>query len=62
MNILKNKENNYKYLLIIIFFFNVIYFFFGFVNQHDFSNGGKIDFDHIYNNFRLFKVYIIYID
>lgn len=55
MNILKNKENNYKYLLIIIFFLNVIYFFFGFVNQHDFSNGGKIDFDHIYNNFRLFK-------
>ena len=55
MNILKNKENNYKYLLIIIFFFNIIYFFYGFINQHDFSNGGKIDFDHIYNNFLLFK-------
>jgi hypothetical protein len=55
MNILKNKENNYKYLLILIFFFNVIYFFYGFINQHDFSNGGKIDFDHIYNNFLLFK-------
>ncbi len=55
MNILKNKENNYKYLLIVIFFFNIIYFFYGFINQHDFSNGGKIDFNHIYNNFLLFK-------
>ncbi len=55
MNILKNKEKNYKYLLIVIFVFNIIYFFYGFINQHDFSNGGKIDFDHIYNNFLLFK-------
>ena len=55
MNILKNKENNYKYLLIVIFLLNIIYFFYGFVNQHDFSNGGKIDFNHIYNNFLLFK-------
>ncbi len=55
MNISKNKENNYNYLLILIFFLNIIYFFYGFINQHDFSNGGKIDFDHIYNNFLLFK-------
>ena len=55
MNILKNKENIYKYFLIVIFFFNIIYFFYGFINQHDFSNGGKNDFDHIYNNFLLFK-------
>ena len=54
MNILKNIKNKNIYLL-IIFFLNVIYFFYGFVNQHDFSNGGKIDFDHIYNNFLLFK-------
>jgi len=55
MHILKNKENNYKYLLIVIFFFNIIYFFYGFINQHDVSNGGKIDFNNIYNNFLLFK-------
>lgn len=55
MNILNNKKKNYEYLLIIIFFLNIIYFFYGFSNQHDFSNGGKIDFDHIYNNFILFK-------
>ena len=52
---LENKEDNYKYSLVIIFFLNIIYFFYGFINQHDFSNGGKIDFDHIYNNFLLFK-------
>ena len=55
MNILKNKEKNYKNLLIVIIVLNIIYFFYGFINQHDFSNGGKIDFDHIYNNFLLFK-------
>ena len=55
MNILKNKEKNYKNLLVVILVLNIIYFFYGFINQHDFSNGGKIDFDHIYNNFLLFK-------
>ena len=54
MNIWKDIKNKNIYLL-FIFFLNVIYFFYGFVNQHDFSNGGKIDFDHIYNNFLLFK-------
>ena len=43
----------------IIFYFlillNIFYFFYSFYFQHDFSNGGKIDFEHIYNNFKLFK-------
>jgi len=55
MNIWKNKDSNYKYFLSIIFFLNIIYFFYGFISQHDFSNGGKIDFVHIYKNFLLFK-------
>ena len=54
MNIWKDIKNKNIFLL-FIFFLNVIYFFYGFINQHDFSNGGKIDFDHIYNNFLLFK-------
>ena len=55
MNTLRDKKDYYKYLLFVIFFLNIIYFFYGFINQHDFSNGGKNDFDHIYNNFLLFK-------
>ena len=42
-------------ILLVFFFLNLIYFIVGFVYQHDFSNGGKIDFEHIYGNFLLFK-------
>ena len=48
----EKKLNFIFYSLIIL---NIFYFFFGFYFQHDFSNGGKIDFTHIYNNFKLFK-------
>ena len=56
------KSKYYKKNLIDIFFkililFNIIYFFIGFYYQHDFSNGGKIDFEHFYNNLLLFKEY-----
>ena len=46
------KEEFISFSLIIFCF---IYFFIGFYFQHDFSNGGKIDFDHIFKNFRMFK-------
>ena len=42
-------------LLCLVIVSNIIYFFLGFFYQHDFSNGGKIDFKHIFNNFLLFK-------
>lgn len=39
----------------ILVILNIIYFFIGFYYQHDFSNGGKIDFEHFNNNLLLFK-------
>lgn len=49
------KKISIDYLLYLIIFSNIIYFSIGFIYQHDFSNGGSIDFDHIYNNILLFK-------
>ncbi len=49
------NEKNLRKLTLLIFFSNLIYFFIGFYFQHDFSNGGKIDFEHIYKNFLYFK-------
>ena len=40
-------------LFIVILIFT--YFILGFVFQHDPSNGGKIDFNHIYHNYKLIK-------
>ena len=58
----KTNFKNYKLMavnkshkILLVFFLNLIYFIVGFVYQHDFSNGGKIDFEHIYGNFLLFK-------
>ena len=49
------KKISINFFLYLIIFVNVVYFSLGFIYQHDFSNGGRIDFDHIYNNFLLFK-------
>ena len=51
------KENLLNIFFLILALFNIIYFFIGFYYQHDFSNGGKIDFVHFYNNLALFKDY-----
>ena len=51
------KENLLNIFFLILALFNIIYFFIGFSYQHDFSNGGKIDFVHFYNNLALFKDY-----
>ena len=51
------KKNFYNIFILILICLNFIYFFTGFYFQHDFSNGGKIDFDHFYNNLLLFKDY-----
>ena len=48
-------NNSKSFILLLFILFNFTYFLIGFIFQHDFSNGGKIDFDHIYNNFILFK-------
>ena len=50
--IMEVKKNIVVTSIIIISF---LYFWFGFFFQHDFTNGGKIDHEHIYNNFLLFK-------
>jgi hypothetical protein len=55
--IIEVKKNIVVTSIIIISF---LYFWFGFFFQHDFTNGGKIDHDHIYNNFLLFKEYSIF--
>jgi len=49
------KKNNINFFLYTLFVTNIIYFLYGFIQQHDFSNGGNIDFQHIYQNFLLFK-------
>ena len=54
MHFNKNK------IFIILLFINFFYFFIGFIYQHDFTNGGKIDFEHIYTNFLLLKKYSIF--
>ena len=53
---LKLKNNFYNHLFLSLSCFNLLYFIYGFLNQHDFSNGGKIDFEHIYNNFYYLKI------
>ena len=49
------KNNVSYYFLLVFLIVNFLYFIIGFIYQHDFSNGGKIDFEHIFNNFILFK-------
>ena len=49
------KEKNFYKISLLIIILNLVYFFIGFYYQHDFSNGGKIDFEHIYHNFLYFK-------
>ena len=49
------KKNNIYFFIYALFVTNIIYFLYGFIQQHDFSNGGNIDFQHIYQNFLLFK-------
>ena len=51
------KKNLLNYFFLLLVYLNFIYFFAGFYYQHDFSNGGKIDFEHFYNNLLLFKDY-----
>lgn len=56
MSILNKLDNkNLNKFVLLVFIINLIYFFIGFYFQHDFSNGGKIDFEHIYKNFLYFK-------
>jgi hypothetical protein len=50
-----DKKTIIDIFFIILVILNIIYFFIGFYYQHDFSNGGKIDFDHFNNNLLLFK-------
>lgn len=52
----KSQNNKFDIFVYFLFILNLFYFFYGFYFQHDFSNGGKIDFQHIYNNFQLFKM------
>ena len=49
------EKKSFDKVCIILIILNFFYFFSGFYFQHDFSNGGKIDFEHIYKNFELFK-------
>ena len=55
MNIFIKKSFNLTAIKLFIIFSIVAYFILGFVFQQDPSNGGKIDFSHIYHNYKLIK-------
>ena len=55
MHIFIKKLNTLSLIKLFIVFLIFTYFILGFVFQHDPSNGGKIDFNHIYHNYKLIK-------
>lgn len=55
MSIFLKKSFNLTTIKLFIIFSIVAYFIIGFVFQQDPSNGGKIDFVHIYHNYKLIK-------
>ncbi len=55
MNIFIKKSFSLTAIKLFIIFSIVAYFILGFVFQQDPSNGGKIDFTHIYHNYKLIK-------